>query len=329
MKVSRRADLVGVEMREDPWVPRINEIFEDAWRKLQADGGANLIRVKGIKRGYFSTIYEISIGDDRGAQRYMLKISDPSRSCVREYEAYRYLREKGIRSLDPVAYSESYNYLITRKEDLTSFERLLTQVKSEGQVAEWFRKIGLVLRELVIAEEVRFESGEYAAYMFPRIERSDGFAKKDKKLVKKRIEGLLKQIEGTPGKGSFVSDLSFGNIHFDSKMEPVILDLGDAGTDDCYQNISQIYVNLKFGVLSRYVERSKRTEELFRAFLDGYGFKSLSVEKFVLFQCKNLINMVEFTLRERGFSKGFLEKMQLSYYLYRYRKYILEILRAE
>jgi len=117
-------------------------VLSDVIRELTKKEQLSNIKAKLIIDKYFSVIYEICGQKRRQPAFYILKISKTERTCKNEYQQYLYLNERNINSLKPVLFSEKFNYLVTRKENINRYDNYLKKIKKNKLCVKEFFKLG-------------------------------------------------------------------------------------------------------------------------------------------------------------------------------------------
>jgi len=314
----------------------IDLVLKDAVESLNKVEELNEISIDYVEDREYSIIYEISgvkknkIREKDNLQKYILKINKTSRSCKKEYDTYKYLIEKNINTIIPICYSAEFDYIVTKKlEKLTDFETILVDIKDAEIIALYFKIIGHTINALQTKSNVEFDYDEYFDYVMLRINKSETFSIRQKKVIINKLNRQLEKLKNEKSTNSLVSDLSFVNIHFKENMQIVLIDMEGATFGSLYQNIAQVYLNIKFGVLSKFIENKKKTEAYFNAFIEGCQIKTLNKIEFILYQFRYLISYINLTTERRKKSKNWLEHLQFHYNLYRYKKHIFKILTEE
>lgn len=312
----------------------IDTILNDAIEEIIKTERLSNVTVHYILDRYFSVIYELS-GQREGMPRsYILKISTTQRTCENEYVQYVYLKEKEIRSLEPVLHSKKYNYLITKKEILIEFDKYL---KERGQVElrqKDFHKLGVLFKEIdqKTGEVSTFKKKEYEDYVLPRLNKSTLFSNKEKKIVQEKIARLCSYLNNKDTRLCFVSDFALGNFHINEEGDFVVLDMGDAYIGNFYENIANIYLNIKFGPLNQFFPSETTTKLYFDEFISGCEIKTISENEFCLFQVRHLLNMIRFVdsypSQPSNIGKQMLVKACNKYLIFRYKAYLLKLCRV-
>lgn len=309
----------------------LDAIIADAYEQLAKHRKLRNPTITHLIDRYFSKIYEIR-GEEQGRhQSYILKISTTHRSCENEYNQYIYLKDKNIKSLVPIFYSSEHNYLITVKEDLIEFENYLRNNRSDEFHENCFFELGKLFNKIdkKTGEYDIFCKSEFNDYVLPRIENLNVFSKREKEIVKSFIERVTSESNGMNTRTCFVSDFSLSNIHVNKHDEIVLLDMGDAYHGNIHENLTYIYLNIKFGELSKYLER-KINMKLYNEFIKGYKPQKKSNELFLLFQIKHLINMLHFISSLKPSSKNaarrLLSHSSNKYLLIKYKRYLFKLI---
>ncbi len=308
-------------------------VLEDAKERLENHEYLSNLKINHIEDRYFSRIYEITGTKDGYQHSYILKISTTARTCENEYNQYVYLDKRNIKSLIPILYSNKYNYMITQKEYLIEFDKYLKKnCKNEFRIGQFFKlgKLFKVLDERT-GEYSTFKKDEYENYVLPRLIESTSFSRKEKELAEKKVGQLTSQINNNKTRVCFVSDFALGNIHLNDKNEFVLLDMGDAGIRNLYENISSTYLNIKFGSLQQFFENRNNTKLYFNQFVSGHGIEKINKYELALFMIKHLVNMINFlgvqNSQSPKFAKRILSLVSDKYLIIRYKKYLFELLR--
>jgi hypothetical protein len=285
-------------------MPNHNLILQDAIKKLHRLEELNEVESKHIKDRYFSAVYEISETKKSRPRKYILKISTTSRSCEKEYKTYLYLMRKKIKCVVPITYSRKYNYLITKKEELSDFKTILiNDFKNQRKIIAYLKAIGQTLKKLEIEKKASFNKEKYLDYVLPRLQKSQTFSEDQKQLITKHIQRLTGKMNNQLITNSLVTDLFLENLHFNNDNHFVLLDMGDAEIKNRYQNIALIYLGLKFDAPIKHHKDEEIIERLFKAFLKGYRLHSIRKTEFILYQCKHLINMINFANSHQDLKK--------------------------
>lgn len=310
-------------------------VLEDAEERLKKHEYLNNLKVDHLEDRFFSIIYEISGVNNNGLiQYYILKVGTTGRSCKNEYEMYRYLASKEIKCLTPVIYSDKHSYLITRKENLTDLATILRSNNNVQFRAAYFARLGKLLKEIYMKTEKEsiFNKKVFCDYVIPRLMKSRCFSKKKKIFTKNTIEQLSSRLSNSEIRNSFVTDLSLGNIHLNNKDEFVLVDMGDAEQGNSCQNVVDMFLVIKFGALNQYYENKRNTKLYYDKFSEAYGTHNISKTEFILYEVKQLINMINFIAeqnsRSRNVVKKALPKISDKYLIVRYRMYMLNRLRG-
>lgn len=284
-----------------------------------------------LERRYFSEIYEIQCSSENNTCNYILKISTTNRSCKNEFEQYVYLNKNGIRSLEAIYFSEKYNYLITKKENLVSFDKRLNNCRNIAERKKYFYKFGQLFKDIDLktGTSVRFKEHEFKDYVIPRINSLEKLNDKEKALLINKIEFLSSRLRNQGIRECFVSDFSLENIHLNNKGDIVLVDMGDATIGNNYDNISFIFLITKFGPLTQYFDFNNNSYQYFASFLKGYEIDFINDDLFTLFKIKHLVNMISFISDLNTGSKNLIHKLPAlisnAYLTSRYKQYLLRI----
>jgi hypothetical protein len=307
----------------------LDQIHSDVTAVLKAEENIEVRSIKLIENRYFSDIYELT-GCKSGVEEYfILKISTTERSCKNEYLKYAELSQKNINTLSPVHFSEKHNYLLTRKKNIVEFDSVLKNTRSEATRRGYFRRLGAFLKHVssLTGHFGKLDTAEYCDYLYPRLDELLSIDAETRSAIKKRVESILDSNKSKSVFNCLVSDFALGNLHIDENDQFVLVDLGDATFGNQYDNISYIYLNLKFGSLSLYFDLLNRSERYFLAFLEGYHLPDLDQEMLLLYKFKNLILMISFVESLKSGRKNILRNalslLSNKYLIYRYKRRLL------
>lgn len=240
----------------------------------------------------FSCIYEAAgIRDGRPAQ-YIVKIGRERGSAERECKALTEVRAKGIRCIEPVFYSSERNYLVTRKEAALSLEASIRR-RGAGST-DGVRKLAGILARLNSGVTSAFDAGRFLAYTLPRLGRIRCLTKAERSLAGEVVQDLARRTAGRQLPDALVTDLSFCNMLIGRDGEIVLADLADADQGSAYENAAFVYLELKFGILNRFIENARLTAELAGPVLAACGVPGPDDGAFIIFQLKLLINQLLF-----------------------------------
>ena len=313
---------------------KIDIILQDATRELIKKERLSNISVHHILDRYFSVMYGISGQTNGTPKSYILKISTTKRTCENEYKQYVYLKEKKIPSLKPVLYSKKYNYLITKKECLIEFDKYLKKNnKTESRLKDFY-KLGVLFKEIdqKTGSFSTFKKKEYEDYVLPRLNKLTVFSNKEKKIAQETITSLSSHINNKRTRLCFVSDFALGNFHLNEEGNLVLVDMGDAYIGNLYENIANIYLNIKFGSLNQFFPNETTTKLYFNEFVTGCGLKVINEYEFCLFKVRHLINMICFIdtypSQSPNIGKRILAKACNKYLIFRYKSYLLKLCSA-
>lgn len=306
----------------------INEILESAAEQLRRIETVNDVKFNHLMDRYFSVIYEVTAISDSSTDHYMLKISTTDRTSQLEYDQYVYLQDRGVRSLVPIYYSDEFNYLITKKENLQQFDVYLKELPHQAAREKSFFELGVFFKDMDLqtGSVGVFSKSEFDDYTIPRLNNLSKLPKNLRTNCMNLLKSASTQLDGKPIKLCFVSDFSLGNIHLDDHLNFVVLDLGDSSIGNRYLNISYIRLNSLYGSLNQYVTNGSRDKRYFDAFMKGYEIEPIHYFSLNLYEIRHLIMMISFVSTNSSTSQNPLRRMASrgsSWYLR--QRYILRL----
>ncbi|GFO66551.1 hypothetical protein GMLC_01300 [Geomonas limicola] len=271
-------------------------LLDDVSQRLKTELGVELTGSNLLDRRYFSHIYELLGTSAEGEKRYVLKLSTTERSCQGEYRMYLELNRLGVRTLTPVLFSGSHNYLVTVKEELRDLPEVLRSVGSIEEISGYFFRLGRFLKDVEekTRREAHFDKEAFDAYLAPRIQQMASVTQRDKDLLWRRTAALTATLDHKPELHCLVSDYNLGNLHLDAEQQFVLLDLGDAYNGSSCSNLAAVYLSLKFGPLQQYLEKRQLTARYFSAFLEGFGTAAPGQPEFLVYLIRDLVCMILF-----------------------------------
>ncbi len=214
-------------------------------------------------------------------------------------------------------------------KNIVEFDSVLKNTRSEATRRGYFRRLGAFLKHVssLTGHFGKLDTAEYCDYLYPRLDELLSIDAETRSAIKKRVESILDSNKSKSVFNCLVSDFALGNLHIDENDQFVLVDLGDATFGNQYDNISYIYLNLKFGSLSLYFDLLNRSERYFLAFLEGYHLPDLDQEMLLLYKFKNLILMISFVESLKSGRKNILRNalslLSNKYLIYRYKRRLL------
>lgn len=310
----------------------VSTIIDDAKNQLCRKEQLSNIACRHMCDRYFSVLYEINALKAGTPYSYILKISTTHRTCENEYNQYVYLNQLGINSLKPILYSNKYNYLITKKEEVLPFDEHLKKHKSIETRLDDFYRLGCLFKAIhnKTGEVTYFEKKKFDEYAVPRLMKLHCLSDDEKHHAAKLITANTTKLNGRETMTCLVSDFTLGNIHINCADEFVLLDMGDAFMGDYYDNIAYIYLDIRFGSLNQHIQNTRHTERYFAKFIEGTGIQYIEETEFSLFRIKHLINMIAFVTDNISTSNNYIKLARSfasnKYLVNKYRKYLFTVL---
>ena len=299
--------------------------ISDAKRRLNEKLGVVCEQTKLLQARPFSNIFQLSCdGDD---SEFILKVSRTNRACSNEFHYYNLLLKNNLLTIEPIIFSEKYNYIVTVKKNISNFEDL---IKENVDISQIFRRLGAYIQALdTITEESSFFNGEkFLSYVSERVNLIKCFQTGEKQAIFLKINSLLSDIAAAPSVLTLYSDMSLSNLHVDENGEVLILDMGDAYLDNIYSKISDLYLNLRYCSLNRYYQREAVTNKYFSCFLDGYDGLELDDRLFTLYQIRHVLNMIRY-MEKNAAGVGWLQLLHYKLLLFKLKRYLFQLLDDE
>lgn len=279
------------------------EIINDVKRRFNIEINIEAYDFNLLESRPLSYIYEFIGSDDK---RYILKISRSCRSCKDEFNTYSYLKNIGVRSLDPVIYSDKFNYLVTLKEDIVSFEKLI----DEGfDLKENYKKLADYLVELdklsVYVE--KFDYDYYSNYLLTRIKKIKSLKNKKKLNTEKKINKILTLLKNKNIYYSLYLDLGFSNINITPDGHIIVIDMGDAKFQPIESKICSLCVIHKSLITKNFMFFHKKNFYL-EIILNKYKNHNLNNRLIDIFNYIHSLNTIIYLEKDEN-NKSFMNKL--------------------
>lgn len=299
----------------------MNLAFSDAISTLRQLGLISGATIKHTQSRAFSEIFEIHPQSHNEGKKYILKFDTSGRLCSKEFSIYKLLANIGLNTLNAIAYSDKFNYLITERETLIDLNTILKNPTSKFTVPESIRRLSLALRESDkhFGKLSPFDPRPYITYIEPRLKQLNLNNIYIKKAAYTKIISLIKAVNCKPSLVTLVYDLAFCNICYSyTNGQFIFLDMGDTNYDNQYRNIAQFYLYLKYRPIKLY-NPHQSTNHLFKIFTSSYRDKPLNSQLLSLYSILLVIDMLIYTetaiQRDSNYVNKFLLMLDRTRYL--------------